>query len=318
MSKKITLNLGDDLISLVLKNGEKVTLTIVSENDEPSIHSLYKSNVSVDNSTNNNIEDAIGYDSTFDDLIEINETNEINDDYHQLINNDDEVFNRLMVKKSSPELNHENVPAYSPLQLSELDDNDSYDVTEDMQSDVSQKTAVNPSFYDDVSRLSSPSQFELDDEEYVSPIIPNDESEDIEDVFEEKPSSIKEILKRESELSESESNEDENNTSVETNESETDTDVNTEESSDQNDDVLLNEDNDVNVNESDESENDSDDSVANRDELALFGSSNDDENIDEIVSDDDSEDDDESNDNYSNGFFFEPVDDDDESDEREF
>lgn len=303
MSRKITLNLGDDLISLVLRNGEKVTLTIVSENDEPSIHSLYKSNVSVDNSANNNVEDTIGYANTSDE-----------DD--QLSNNEDDVFNALMVKKSSPELNHENVPAYSPLQLSELDDNDSYDVTEDMQSDVSQKTAVNPSFYDDVSRLSSPSQFELDDEEYVSPIIPNDESEDIEDVFEEKPSSIKEILDREAKLSESESDEDESNTSVET--SETDTDVNTEESSDQNDDVLLNEDNDVNVNESDESENDSDDSVANRDELALFGSSNDDENIDEIASDDDSEDDDESNDNYSNGFFFEPVDDDDESDEREF
>lgn len=293
MSRKITLNLGDDLISLVLRNGEKVTLTIVSENDEPSIHSLYKSNVSVDNSANNNIEDAIGYANT-------------SDEDNQLSNNEDDVFNSLMVKKSSPELNHENVPAYSPLQLSELDDNDSYDVTEDMQSDISQKTAVNPSFYDDVSRLSSPSQFELDDEEYVSPIIPNDESEDIEDVFEEKPSSIKEILKRESELSESESDEDESNTSVET--SETDTDVNIEESSDQNDDVLLNEDDDVNVNESDESENDSDDSVANRDELALFGSSN----------DDDSEDDDEPNDNYSNGFFFEPVDDDDESDEREF
>lgn len=303
MSRKITLNLGDDLISLVLRNGEKVTLTIVSENDEPSIHSLYKSNVSVDNSANNNVEDTIGYANTSDE-----------DD--QLSNNEDDVFNALMVKKSSPELNHENVPAYSPLQLSELDDNDSYDVTEDMQSDVSQKTAVNPSFYDDVSRLSSPSQFELDDEEYVSPIIPNDESEDIEDVFEEKPSSIKEILDREAKLSESESDEDESNTSVET--SETDTDVNTEESSDQNDDVLLNEDDDVNVNESDESENDSDDSVANRDELALFGSSNDDENIDEIASDDDSEDDDESNDNYSNGFFFEPVDDDDESDEREF
>lgn len=301
MSRKITLNLGDDLISLVLRNGEKVTLTIVSENDEPSIHSLYKSNVSVDNSANNNIEDAIGHANT-------------SDESYQLNDNEDDVFNALMVKKSSQELDHENTPAYSPLQLSEIDDDDSYDVTEDMQSDISQKTAVNPSFYDDVSRLSSPSQFELDDEEYVSPIIPNDESDDVEDVFEEKPSSIKEILKRESELSESESDEDENNTSIETNEN----DADIEESNDQTDNELSNEDDDVNSNESDESEEDSDDSVANRDELALFGSSNDDESIDEIVSDDDSEDDDESNDNYSNTFFFEPVDDDDESDEREF
>ena len=306
MSRKITLNLGDDLISLVLKNGEKITLTIVGENDEASIHSLYKSNINVDNSANNDVEDAIGYANTSDE------------DY-QLSNNEDDVFNTLMVKKSSPELDHEGVIAYSPLQLSEIDDDDSYDVTEDMQSDVSQKTAVNPSFYDDVSRLSSPSQFELDDEEYVSPIIPSDESEDVEDVFEEKPSSIKEILDREAKLSESETDEDDNDTSAET--SEVDTEVNTEESSDQDDDEVLNEDIDENSNdsnESDENEDDSDDSVANRDELALFGSSNDDENIDEIASDDDVEDDDESNDTYSNGFFFEPVDDDDESDEREF
>lgn len=316
MSRKITLNLGDDLISLVLKNGEKISLTIVGENDEASIHSLYKSNINVDNSANNDVEDAIGYDSTFDDFIEINETNEINDDYHQLINNDDEVFNRLMVKKSSPELDHEGVIAYSPLQLSEIDDDDSYDVTEDMQSDVSQKTAVNPSFYDDVSRLSSPSQFELDDEDYVSPIIPSDESEDVEDVFEEKPSSIKEILDREAKLSESETDEENDDTSVET--SKVNTEVNTEEPSDQDDDESLDEDDNATSNDTVENEDDTDNSVANRDELALFGSSNDDENIDEIASDDDVEDDDESNDTYSNGFFFEPVDDDDESDEREF